>query len=157
MIYKLSCWIIILDCWLDDVWYCSNEKNLQKWIFFSMILNIIHEYYSFLDMSRTHAYIKKLMSLMSSTHEWVRSVSKKQIWLMNSFFTHELNLWIHFLLMNWTHDHSKLYNKDKNKSIMIWTCFEDDDQKSDLVFMSDNSETKWEEITSAVYLKILKK
>ena len=38
---------------------------------------------------------------------------------------------------------------------MIWTCFENDSQKSDLVFMSDNSEAKWEKITSAVYLKIL--
>ena len=38
---------------------------------------------------------------------------------------------------------------------MIWTCFEDDDQKSDLVFMSDNSEAKQREVTSAVYLKVL--
>ena len=51
----------------------------------------------------------------------------------------------------------QFYNKDKNKSVMIWTCFEDDSQKSDLVFMPDDSEAKQEEITSAVYLKILKK
>ena len=38
---------------------------------------------------------------------------------------------------------------------MIWACFEDDDQKSDLVFMSDNSEAKQRRITSAVYLKVL--
>ncbi len=40
---------------------------------------------------------------------------------------------------------------------MIWACFENDDQKSDLVFMSNDSEAKWKKITSAVYLKILKK
>ena len=49
------------------------------------------------------------------------------------------------------------YNKGKNKSVMIWACFEDDSQKSDLVFMSDDSETKQEKITSAVYLKVLEK
>ena len=38
---------------------------------------------------------------------------------------------------------------------MIWTCFENDDQKSDLVFMSDDSDAKRGGITSAVYLKIL--
>ncbi len=48
----------------------------------------------------------------------------------------------------------QLYNKDKNKSVMIWACFEDDDQKSDLVFMPDDSDAKREEITSAVYLKV---
>ena len=47
------------------------------------------------------------------------------------------------------------YNKDKDKSVMVWACFEDDDQKSDLVFMSDDSEAKQEEVTSAVYLKVL--
>ena len=36
----------------------------------------------------------------------------------------------------------QLYNKDKNKSVMIWAYFEDDDQKSDLVFMPDDSEAK---------------
>ena len=36
----------------------------------------------------------------------------------------------------------QLYNKDKNKSVMIWACFEDDDQKSDLVFMSDDPDAK---------------
>ena len=36
------------------------------------------------------------------------------------------------------------YNKDKNKSVMIWTYFENDNQKSDLVFMSDDSEAKQE-------------
>ena len=49
----------------------------------------------------------------------------------------------------------QLYNKDKNKSVMIWTCFEDDSQKSDLVFMSDDPEAKQERVTSAVYLKVL--
>ena len=49
----------------------------------------------------------------------------------------------------------ELYNKDKNKSVMIWACFEDDDQKSDLVFMSDNSDAKQKEVISAVYLKVL--
>ena len=39
---------------------------------------------------------------------------------------------------------------------MIWACFEDDDQKSDLVFMSDDSDAKQKKIISAVYLKILK-
>ena len=49
----------------------------------------------------------------------------------------------------------QFYNKDKNKSVMIWACFENDDQKSDLVFMSDDSDAKQREITSAVYLKVL--
>ena len=49
----------------------------------------------------------------------------------------------------------QLYNKDKNKSVMIWACFEDDDQKSDLVFMPDNSEAKQKRVTSAVYLEVL--
>ena len=49
----------------------------------------------------------------------------------------------------------EFYNKDKNKSIMIWACFEDDDWKSDLVFMSDDSDAKQRKITSAIYLKIL--
>ena len=51
----------------------------------------------------------------------------------------------------------QFYNKDKNKSVMIWACFEDDNQKSDLVFMSDDSDVKQEKITSAVYLKVLEK
>ena len=49
----------------------------------------------------------------------------------------------------------QLYNKDKNKSVMIQTCFEDDSQKSDLIFMSDDSDAKRERVTSAVYLKVL--
>jgi len=49
----------------------------------------------------------------------------------------------------------QLYNKDKNKLIMIWTCFENDNQKSDLIFMSDDSDAKQREITSVIYLKIL--
>ena len=51
----------------------------------------------------------------------------------------------------------QLYNKDKNKSVMIWACFENDNQKSDLVFMSDDSDTKQKKIISPVYLKVLKK
>ena len=51
----------------------------------------------------------------------------------------------------------QFYNKDKNKSVMIWACFEDDNQKSDLVFMSDDSDVKQGKITSAVYLKVLEK
>ena len=47
------------------------------------------------------------------------------------------------------------YNKDKNKSVMIWAYFEDDNQKSDLVFMSDDSEAKQKRVISAVYLKVL--
>ena len=50
----------------------------------------------------------------------------------------------------------EFYNKDKNKSIMIQIYFENNSQKSDLVFMSDDSEVKQKEITSAVYLKVLK-
>ena len=49
----------------------------------------------------------------------------------------------------------QFYNKDKNKSVMIWACFEDDDQKSDLVFMPGDPEAKRGEITSAVYLEVL--
>jgi len=51
----------------------------------------------------------------------------------------------------------QFYNKNKNKSIIIWTCFENNSQKSDLIFISDNSEAKWEEIISAIYLKVLEK
>ncbi len=40
---------------------------------------------------------------------------------------------------------------------MIWACFKNDNQKSDLVFMSDDSEVKWEKIILAVYLKVLEK
>ncbi len=40
---------------------------------------------------------------------------------------------------------------------MIWACFEDNDWKSDLVFMSDDSEIKQREIISAIYLKVLEK
>ena len=42
----------------------------------------------------------------------------------------------------WDKEMIQLYNKDKNKSVMIWACFEDDDQKSDLVFMSDDPDAK---------------
>ena len=38
---------------------------------------------------------------------------------------------------------------------MIWACFKDDDQKSDLVFMSDNFNAKQKKIISIIYLKIL--
>ena len=55
----------------------------------------------------------------------------------------------------WDKKMIQLYNKDKNKSVMIWTCFENDSQKSDLVFMSDDSEAKQKKVTSAVYLKVL--
>ena len=50
----------------------------------------------------------------------------------------------------------QLYNKNKNKLVMIWTCFENNSQKSDLIFMSDDSEAKQKEVISAVYLKVLK-
>ena len=49
----------------------------------------------------------------------------------------------------------QFYDKHKNKSVMIWACFKDDDQKSDLVFMSDDSEAKQEEVILVIYLKIL--
>ena len=49
----------------------------------------------------------------------------------------------------------QFYNKGKNKSVMIWACFEDDDQKSDLVFMPDDPEAKQGGVTSAVYLEVL--
>jgi len=55
----------------------------------------------------------------------------------------------------WDKKMIEFYNKDKNKSVMIWACFKDDNQKSDLVFMSDDSEAKQKRIISAVYLKIL--
>ena len=61
----------------------------------------------------------------------------------------------HTSAQKWDKKMIQFYNKDKNKSVMIWACFEDDDQKSDLVFMSDDSEAKWRKITSAVYLKVL--
>jgi len=35
------------------------------------------------------------------------------------------------------------YNKGKDKSVMVWACFEDDSQKSDLVFMPGDPEAKW--------------
>ena len=47
------------------------------------------------------------------------------------------------------------YNKGKNKSVIIWACFEDDRQKSDLIFMPGNSDSKQREVTSAVYLKVI--
>ena len=56
----------------------------------------------------------------------------------------------------WDKEMIQSYNKDKNKSVMIWTCFEDDSQKFDLVFISDDSDAKRERIISAVYLKVLK-
>ena len=49
----------------------------------------------------------------------------------------------------------QFYNKDKNKSVMIWACFGDDSQKSDLVFMPGDPEAKQGGVTSAVYLKVL--
>ena len=55
----------------------------------------------------------------------------------------------------WDKEMTQLYNKDKNKSVMIWTCFEDDSWKSDLVFMSDDPDAKQERVTSAVYLEVL--
>jgi len=57
----------------------------------------------------------------------------------------------------WDKEMIQSYNKDKNKSVMIWACFENDSQKSDLVFMPDDSDTKWERIISAIYLKVLEK
>ena len=36
----------------------------------------------------------------------------------------------------------QIYNKDKNITIMVWTCFRDDDQKSNLVFMFENLDSK---------------
>jgi len=51
----------------------------------------------------------------------------------------------------------QLYNKDKNKLVIIWTCFKDNSQKSDLVYISSNPDSKKEKIISAVYLKVLKK
>ena len=47
------------------------------------------------------------------------------------------------------------YNKGKDKSVMVWTCFGGDGRKSDLVFMSGDPEAKREGITSAVYLEVL--
>jgi len=49
----------------------------------------------------------------------------------------------------------QIYNKDKNIIVMIWTCFEDNNWKFDLVFISDDPDLKWEEITSAIYLKVI--
>ena len=63
----------------------------------------------------------------------------------------------HTSAQKWDKEIIQSYNKDKNKSVMIWACFEDDNQKSNLVFMSDDSDTKQKRIISTVYLKILKK
>ena len=49
----------------------------------------------------------------------------------------------------------KSYNKGKDKKVMIWACFKDKSQKSDLIFMFNDSDSKREEITSAVYLKVI--
>jgi len=56
----------------------------------------------------------------------------------------------------WNKEMIQSYNKDKNKLVMIWACFEDDDWKSDLVFMPGDSDSKRGEVTSAVYLKVIK-
>jgi len=42
----------------------------------------------------------------------------------------------------WDKKMIQFYNKDKNKSVMIWACFEDDDWKFNLVFMFNNFDTK---------------
>ncbi len=64
--------------------------------------------------------------------------------------------WVfHTSQQKWDKEMIQPYNKNKNKSVMIWACFEDDGQKSDLVFMPDDSESKKREITSAIYLKVL--
>jgi hypothetical protein len=42
----------------------------------------------------------------------------------------------------WDKEMIQLYNKDKDKSVMIWACFEDDSQKSDLVFMPSDPDAK---------------
>ena len=38
---------------------------------------------------------------------------------------------------------------------MIWACFEDNNQKSDLVYMPGNPESKKGGVTSAVYMKVI--
>ena len=49
----------------------------------------------------------------------------------------------------------QIYNKDKDITVMIWTCFGDDSQKFDLIFMPGDPDLKWGEIISAVYLEII--
>ena len=64
--------------------------------------------------------------------------------------------WVfHISAQKWNREMIQFYNKDKNKSIIIWACFKKNDWKFDLVFMFDDSETKQRRITSAVYLKVL--
>ena len=47
----------------------------------------------------------------------------------------------------------QFYNKGKDKSVMIWTCFEDDGQKSDFIFMFNDSDSRRKRIALVVYLK----
>ena len=47
------------------------------------------------------------------------------------------------------------YNKDKNISVMVWGCFEGDSQKSDLVYMPGDPDSKRGGVTSVIYIEVL--
>lgn len=49
------------------------------------------------------------------------------------------------------------YNKGKDKKIMIWAYFREDRQKSNLVFMPGDPNSKRGGATSAIYIEILEK
>jgi hypothetical protein len=47
------------------------------------------------------------------------------------------------------------YIKSKNKSVIVWVCFRDNSQKSDLTYMPGNADSTKAQVTLAVYLEVL--
>jgi len=59
-------------------------------------------------------------------------------------------------IQKWDKEMIQPYNKGKNKSVMIWACFGGNGQKSDLVFMPGDPNSKKGGVTSAAYLEVIK-
>ena len=47
------------------------------------------------------------------------------------------------------------YNKGKDKKVIVWACFRGNRQKSDLIFMPEDLESKRERVISRIYLRII--
>jgi hypothetical protein len=55
----------------------------------------------------------------------------------------------------WDKEMIQPYNKGKNKTVMVWACFNGDGRKSDLVFMPGDPDAPRGGVSAAVYVEII--
>ena len=135
--------------WYRDLWLNLDlhEKTVSKFFLYHVLKN--EDITNWLVKKRSQLIsevtVKHLQFAKDHEH-WDSNKWKIFLWSDECSVKHDSDRkqqWMfHTSAQKWDREMIQFYNKDKNKSVMIWACFENDSQKSDLVFISDNSNTK---------------